>query len=95
MKLEGSTPVISWNPVSSKVPLAGYVVYRASPGDDQGTPLMGAPIKNLIYRDRGARKGNSYVYWVIAQTMEGKHSPASRKTKKVKVPKSSSVVPFF
>ena len=93
-ELEGSTVVVKWNPVASRVPLAGYVVYRAFPGDDVGAPLNSAPTKDTVWRDRTAKEGTTYVFWVVAQTLEGKQSPASAK-QKVEVPRSGGVVPFF
>lgn len=86
--------VVKWNPVSSKVPLAGYVVYRAGSTDEQGAPLNGSPTSDLQYRDRSAQEDRTYVYWIVAQTVEGKQSPPSAKST-VKVPKTGGAVPFF
>jgi hypothetical protein len=94
LNLEGSTVVVKWNPVSSKVPLAGYLVFRAGSPDEQGAALNGSPTSDLQYRDRSAQEDRSYVYWVVAQTVEGKQGPASAKAS-VKVPKSGGAVPFF
>ncbi|MEK7477591.1 MAG: fibronectin type III domain-containing protein [Candidatus Coatesbacteria bacterium] len=93
-ELEGSTVVIKWNPVASKVPLAGYLVYRAFPGDDTGAPLNSAPTTDTVWRDRTAKEATTYVFWVVAQTLEGKQSAASAKSK-VEIPKTGGVVPFF
>ena len=93
-ELEGSTVVVKWNPVSSKVPLAGYLVYRAFPGDDVGAPLNGSPTRDTVWRDRTAKEGTTYMYWVVAQTLEGRQSPASSRSK-VEIPKTGGVVPFF
>jgi hypothetical protein len=92
--LEGSTVVITWNPVASKVPLAGYLVYRAQAGDPAGAPLTAAPINDTIWRDRTAKPGGEYVYWIVAQTVEGKLGSASAR-QSVSIPKSGGAVPFF
>jgi fibronectin type 3 domain-containing protein len=91
--LEGSTAVVKWNPIASKVPLAGYLIYRAASADEEGTALAG-PIIDTVYRDKTVKEGKSYVYWIISQTKEGKQSSASAKFK-LDVPKSTSAVPFF
>ena len=92
--LEGSTVVVKWNPVSSKTPLAGYQIYRAYPGDEQGAPVNTSPVRETFYRDRSPQEGRTYMYWVVAQTVEGKVSVPSTKVK-VDVPKAGGVVPFF
>lgn len=94
LTLEGSTVVVKWNPVSSKVPLAGYLVFRAGSAEEQGAALNGSPTSDLQYRDRSAQEDRTYVYWVVAQTVEGKQGPASPKSS-VTVPKSGGAVPFF
>jgi hypothetical protein len=91
--IEGSVAVVKWNPIASKVALAGYVVYRALPGDEKGAPLAGSPTSDTIYWDRTIQEGKTYLYWVTAQTVEGQQSPPSNKFK-VDVPKSGAV-PFF
>ncbi len=93
VSLEGSTAVVKWNPVPGKN-LAGYLVYRAFPGDDIGAPLMGNPIADTAWKDRTAQEGKTYVYWVVAQSLEGTQGPASSR-QTVEVPKSGGVVPFF
>ncbi len=92
--LEGSTVVVRWNPVGGRVPLAGYLVYRALPGDDTGAPLNGSPIGDTVYRDRTAKEGSTYTYWVVAQTVEGRQGTRSAR-QQVEVPKAGGVVPFF
>jgi hypothetical protein len=94
LSLEGSTVVMKWNPVSSKVPLAGYLVFRAGSPDAPGTALNGSPTSDLVYRDRSGEEDRSYTYWVLAQTVEGKQGPASAKST-VKIPKTGGAVPFF
>lgn len=94
VELEGSTVVIKWNPVGGRIPLAGYLVYRAMPGDDTGAPLNGAPVNDTMYRDRTAKEGTTYGYWVVAQTVEGKQGARSPR-REVAVPKAGGVVPFF
>ena len=94
LSLEGSTVVVAWNPVSSKIPLAGYQIYRAGSTDEPGAVLNSQPTTDAKYRDRTAIEGKSYVYWVVTQTVEGKVSAASPKSK-VDVPKTGGAVPFF
>jgi hypothetical protein len=91
--MEGSTVVIKWNPVAGK-DVAGYVVYRAFPGDDTGAPLSGSPASDTVWKDRTAQEGKTYVYWVVTQSVEGRQSAASAR-QTVAVPKSGGVVPFF
>ena len=86
--------MVKWNPVSSKTPLAGYQIYRAYPGDEQGAPVNTSPVRETFYRDRSPQEGRTYMYWVVAQTVEGKVSVPSTKVK-VDVPKAGGVVPFF
>ncbi len=93
--LEGSTVVVKWNPVSSKpIAVAGYIVYRGTPGASTGKALNDTPTKKTVFRDRKAEGGKSYDYWVVTQTVEGGTSAPSKKIN-VDVPKSGSVVPFF
>ena len=93
--LEGSAVVVKWNPVAAKIPLAGYLVYRAFPGDDTGTSLTPSPTKDTAWKDRTAQAGKTYLYWIVAQTTEGAKSSASAKAK-VDVPGAAGgSVPFF
>lgn len=85
--------VVKWNPAFSKLAIVGYMVYRAFPGDETGAPLTSAPIDDTVYKDRTAKEGMSYVYWVCTQGADGKLSVASGKPK-VDIPKSTGV-PFF
>ena len=91
--IEGSTVVVKWNPAFSKIPIVGYMVYRSFPGDETGAPLTSAPINDEQYKDRTAKEGMTYVYWVCTQGADGKLSPPSGKPK-VEIPKSTGV-PFF
>ncbi len=93
-RVEGTTVDMSWNPIPTKEKLAGYLVYRGAPGDDDGAPLNSKPVSKTSYRDRSAEMGESYYYWVVGQTVEGRLSEPSRKVK-VDMPKSKGVVPFF
>jgi len=93
VSIEGSTVVIRWNPVSSKTSIDGYIVYRSYPGDETGAPLNSSPTEDSVYKDRAAKEGSTYVYWVCTQAADGKLSNPSSK-QKVEIPKSSAV-PFF
>ena len=93
VSIEGSTAVIRWNPAYSKAPIAGYMVYRAFPDDQTGTALTSDPTSDTTYKDRSAKEGLTYVYWVCTQNAEGKLSSPSNKAK-AEIPKSTGV-PFF
>ena len=92
VKLEGTTVVIKWNPVASKTPLAGYVVYRAYLRG-AGYPLTDVPVRSTTYRDRSAKPGTTYEYWVSSQTIEGRTSESSPR-RAVEIP-TSGPIPFF
>ena len=94
MTIDGSTAVVKWNPVASTELLAGYLVYRAGSVDEEGTAITSEPSLETVCRDKTVKEGETYVYYVIAQTTAGKRSTPSNKSK-VDVPKSSSSVPFF
>ena len=92
--LDGSIAVIKWDPAASTEPLAGYIVYRAGSAEEEGTSLSANPSPDTEYRDKTAKEGETYVYYVVAQTKAGKKSAPSGKSK-VDIPKSSGAVPFF
>jgi len=92
--MDGSAAVVKWSPAPSKSPLAGYLVYRAGTAEEEGAALTAEPSPATEYRDKTVKEGESYVYYVLAQTKTGKRSAPSSKPK-VDVPKSSGAVPFF
>ena len=94
MTIDGSTAVVKWNPVASTELLAGYLVYRAGSVEEEGTAITTEPSLDTVCRDKTVKEGETYVYYVIAQTRAGKKSSPSGKSK-VEIPKSSNAVPFF
>ena len=91
--IEGTAVVIKWNPAYSKLPIVGYLIYRSFPGDETGATLNSSPTSDTSYKDRTAKEGTTYVYWVCTQGGDGKLSTPSSK-QKVELPGASSV-PFF
>ena len=61
--IDDEVPEISWFPPFGEE-IAGYNVYRRSPGEDDFTKLNDRPISATSYRDENAEPGENYEYMV-------------------------------
>lgn len=62
---------LAWFPWPEDMPLAGYHVYRKLLPDGDFVQITDAPLSGLSFTDYDVKNGNSYLYRVCAQDLEG------------------------
>jgi hypothetical protein len=61
---------LTWEPFWNEVPVSGYIVYRATVGEEFITQLNQVPISNLHFLDTTALNGITYGYSIRAVTTD-------------------------
>ncbi len=62
---------LTWFPWPGELSLAGYHVHRKLMPDGEFQQLTDAPLTNLAFTDINVTNGNTYLYRITAEDMEG------------------------